>query len=116
MKLKIDKKVEAPFTNTFTVDIKTMEGDADDSHNLEFAITEEDLPKLKEFLDSCAELCRRGMGGGEAQEWVYKVKHFDYFVGDCEWPCKEGYYDSYRSHTFYWYDENGQKYHAKLTK
>lgn len=108
MKIKINKPNNPP-KRGYELVITTMEGDADDYHELNFTFDIDDKEELLRYIIACEVVAKsypNGRGGGDN----YQGEYWDLISsnGD-EWPheCNSGIADSFSSWSVIFHDGNG---------
>ena len=134
MEVEKIKNTTAKRVKYYEVKVKTMEGDADDYHNVD--ITFEDDEEGRRLLRECVIACEiiskhypHGVGGGYNfyKECPYWNKWFSYepteeyddnivtFGEEWHWECDTGTPDSFENYSVNYYDDEGVKHACKLT-
>lgn len=117
MKFRIGKRITAPYKDTYVVDITTMEGDADDSHQVLIKIKkEEDLVELVTELQALGYMPFNGLEDREDYEKKAPVlfKH----VSVDEWPSEinSGFLDDLDRFEVFYYNDKNEKFAVTIEK
>jgi hypothetical protein len=112
--MKITKKLEKRprKQNLYELEIETMEGDADDTHTVQFNFKESEEDELKKYIVACGVLNNSypsGRSGGDK----YTGPYWD-LLNDGWYHDNMGFEDSYDGYCLYYYDKNGLKYNCTV--
>ena len=132
MKVVVGKRVQQKYSDSYVAEIRFMHGDADAYTEEEYTLDEGDVLALKHFMDAYFKLphntrcCEHVVIQGLPYYWKIFTSAFDEdewlsdrFPGEEYWPRDHTYLDSYASIdrlAFYYYDDDGIKYHVSLEK
>lgn len=125
--LKILKRAEPEFKNTFVCQVETMFGDADDDATITFAITADVVDDLEKLFTKLRQTDDADYH--EVKDFArffilpYRYEDSHAYKGEApaletgiDWPYHSDcdYYYGYVSHQYFWYDENGLKHETKV--
>jgi len=98
----------------YRINVETMEGDADDWHNFDIDIKDEET--LKEVIIYCEVMAKQyphGRGGGN--DYYDHLDFFDEWFND-EWFYEDGeWMDSWENYSVSYFDENGVEMKVNVT-